>query len=50
MTMGSSQDDRNRKAVEKQQQRLVGAGVSSEKAHQKAAEIAREADKRRKER
>jgi len=45
---GSSKDDRQRWAADNLARRIADSGVSGEKAHQKAAEVARDTDRKNK--
>lgn len=44
---GASQDDRNRWAKGNLERRLADHGMNSEQAHQRAAQVARETDRKR---
>lgn len=46
---GGSKDDRRRWAADQLARRIASSGVDSETAHRKAAEVARETDRKNKE-
>lgn len=45
--VGTSKDDRHYSAKDKLEKRLTDSGMNAEQAHRKAAEIARDTDRRR---